>query len=129
MNRFLQEFFWTPTETVGWIKNVVPSLNLWLVLWVVGEDAQLLEATELRPSMFENRTEDGVQIFLGSIDLSGAPVWREAGGRRLLDFQRSFAVQLVPPVITPGQDIFLQLQMSILILSQYEYHDMSIQFS
>ncbi len=129
MNRFIQEFFWTPTETVGWIKKVVPSFELWLVLWRPGSDAQLLEATELQPSMFENGIEDAIQIFLGSIHFSGAPVWREAGGRRLLDFQRSFAVQFAPPVITPGRDILLQGQMGILRLSQYEDSGRATQLS
>jgi hypothetical protein len=120
MNRFLQEFFWTPDETIDWIKRVARSLNLWVVLWAVANDAQKVDADQLRPDMFEGLEEDTLQLFLGSFDLSTEPAWREVQGRRLLDFQRSYAVQLVPAVIAPDHKTLLQGRLAILRPDQYD---------
>ena len=123
MNRSIQEFFWTPTDTIRWLKVEVLSLRLWIVMWPVGSDARPLHVAELELGMFENDTEDAVQIFLGSAALSGAPEWTEAGGRRLLDFERSYAVQFAPSLITPDRKILLQGRMAM--LRRYQYEDYS----
>ena len=68
--------------------------------------------------MFNGLAEDTIQLFLGNADQ--APAWRQAGGKRLLDFQRSYVVQLVPSVIAPDQKSLLQGRLAILRPDQYE---------
>ena len=123
MNRYLQEFFWTPAETVRWLKDVVPDMGLWIVLWEVGRDARLVALEELAPGLFENGVDEPVQLFLGETSLSRS-VWRETGGRRILDVQRSCAVQLVPPIAVPGGTL---LQGRLAMLRPEEYDGACIQ--
>jgi len=118
MNRHLQEFFWTPEETVRWLKHVVSDLRLWVVLWEVGRDAGLVDPEVLAPRLFENSVDDSVQLFLGDPTFS-RPVWRETNGRRILDVQLSCAVQFVPAISVPDH-ILLQGRLAVLRPDQYD---------
>jgi hypothetical protein len=57
---------------------------------------------------------------LGTSEIIPAPVWRQAGGQRLLDFQKSYAVQVAPPIMVVEKKILLQGQMAIFPRRQYE---------
>ncbi len=129
MTRFYQDFFWMPIETINWIKSVVPALGLWTVLWPVGGNAQLIPVTDLQPDMFEDKEAEAVQIFLGSPDLSAEPKWREAGGRRLIDFGPSYAIQFAPAILTPDHKTLLEGRMVIFRLNEYEDYDSAIRLS
>jgi hypothetical protein len=120
MPGFRQEFFWTPTELVEWIQRIVPSMRLWLVLWPIGGNAHLAEVRDLQADIFNCQLEDSIRLFLGDTRLSADPVWRHVNGRQLLDFQLSYAVQLVPSVIAPNCKTLLQGNLAILSLSKYE---------
>lgn len=61
-------------------------IRLWVVVRLVGRDAVLEDPSDLRPETFENLTEDSIHLFLGSGNISD-PAWRDADGRRLLDFR------------------------------------------
>lgn len=118
MNRYLSEFFWMPTEMVRWLRLIVPELRLWVVLWEVGQDSRAVDSGELLAEMFEGRVEDSIQLFLGDLELSHGPVWHRAEGGRLLDLHRSYAVQLIPPVMI-GRTL-LQGRLAMLQPDQYE---------
>jgi hypothetical protein len=94
-------------------------MRLWIVLWPVGEDARLIEAGDLRSEMFNCLTEESLQLFLGTAAIAPHPLWCTAGGRREIDFQRSYAVQLVPSVIAPDAKTLLEGRMAILRSDQY----------
>ena len=129
MNRFYQQFFWMPTETLSWIKSVVPALRLWTVLGRVGKDQQLIPVTDLQPDMFEKEEADAVQMFLGSPDLSTEPEWDEEPGRRSIDFGRSYAIHFVPAILTPDHKTLLEGRMAIFRLDQYEDYDKATRLS
>jgi hypothetical protein len=118
MRKLSQEFFWTPGEMVAWLKHVNEDFDLWLVLWEAGADARLVASEELSPDFFEGVTDDSVQMFIGDSRLS-LPAWRNANGRRLLDLQRSCAVQLVPPILSRGRHL-LQGRLATLRPQVYE---------
>jgi hypothetical protein len=120
MTKFLQEVFWTPGETIDWVHRVVGAFDLWAVLWLVGNEARLVDANELRPEIFYDRTEDTAHLFLGSSNKLRSPQWRDVSGKRLLDFQRSYAVQFVPSVISPDRKALLQGRLAILPPDQYD---------
>jgi hypothetical protein len=120
MNRYLQEFFWTPSELVAWLRVMCKQLGLWIVVWPVGQDARAYDPDDIRPEMFEGVREDAVQIFVGAPEVSTGPAWRIVNGKQLLDFQASYAVQLVPSVVTPDGTILLQGRLAVLRPDQYE---------
>lgn len=119
MNRYLQEFFWMPEELLNWLQARCRQVELWIVLWKVGADAQLVGSDDLQLETFHGTDSDVVQIFIGAPDVSRDPVWRLVNGRRLLNFQSSYVVQLVPSVITPDERILLQGRLAILRPNQY----------
>ena len=129
MRRFLQEFFWTPDETVSWIQRVASSFALWTVVWTIDRDAERFDPAAIQLEMFTGLTEDEVQLFLGSPAICREPVWRPAGRRRLLDFQRSYAIQLVPPTLAPDGKTLLQGRLGILCPDKYEDPERSEQLS
>ncbi|MGB5102435.1 MAG: hypothetical protein WBO04_03835 [Steroidobacteraceae bacterium] len=120
MSKFAQEFFWTPTELLTWLRRVREELGLWLVVWRVGKSAELVELDSIQPSMFCGGQEDSVQLFLGTASLSPAPQWRVTADRRELDFQRSYAVQLVPSMLSTDGRMLLQGRLAIMRPTDYE---------
>jgi hypothetical protein len=120
MNRYLQDFFWMPEEMTTWIMRVMSQYHLWAVMCESGSDALPLPIETIRPRIFDRTGEDSIQIFLGSWEIAKAPVWREAGKRRLLNFQESYAVQLIPSLYDSIQKILLLGQMAILHSKQYD---------
>jgi hypothetical protein len=121
MNKRLQEFFWTPTETVRGLRDVVPELDLWVALWALGQDAQSIDVNLLSDEVLQDKVEDSVHLFLGSLKLNPGPVWRGTAGKHLLDMQRSCAVQLVPPVVSDRA--LLQGRLAMLRSDQYDNLD------
>jgi hypothetical protein len=119
MSKFAQEFFWTPAELLTWLRRVREELDLWLVLWRVGESAELVDLDSLQPSMFCGGQEDSVQLFLGEASLAVAPQWRMVGDRRELDFQRSYAVQLVPCMLSADGGTLLQGRLAMMRPADY----------
>ena len=114
MSKLSQEFFWRPAELQLWLRRVCEELGLWLVVWRVGKSAELVDLASIQPSMFCGGQEDSVQLFLGTASLSAAPQWRVVADRRELDFQRSYAVQLVPSMLSADGEILLQGRLSIM---------------
>ena len=120
MRKFAQEFFWTPAELLAWLRRVREELGLWIVVWRVGKSAEVAELDSIQPSMFSGGQEDSVQLFLGTATLSAAPQWRMVADRRELDFQRSYAVQLVPSMLSADGGLLLQGRLAILRPTDYE---------
>jgi hypothetical protein len=119
MGKYLQEFFWMPSDVVQWLQSASQEFGLWVVLWQVGDNARTVDPDSLDASLFEGNQEDTFQIFLGSFDTSKAPVWRDIEGKKLLDFLNSYAVQLVPSIITPDRKTLFQGRLSIMPPDQY----------
>jgi hypothetical protein len=119
MSRFVQAFFWEPDEIATWMKKAISSSQLWSVLWEEGNDASFLALNDIRPEMFIGAGQV-IQIFLGLPELAPAPAWRYVNGRRLLDFPKSYAVQLIPSTVVPDQNVLLLGQIAILRQDQYD---------
>jgi hypothetical protein len=119
MSKLAQEYFWTPDELVGWVKHICRDLGLWLVLWRVGRNAELINPETLLPSMFQGG-DDSVQLFLGDPTMCPVPQWRVAGDRRELDFVQSYAMQLVPSLVAPDDTTLLQGRLAIMRSTDYD---------
>ena len=103
MAALYKEFFWTPAETNAWLCASIDELGLWVVSWMPGEDAKVIHDYDI--------VEESEQIFLGhSADLSD-PVWIDVRGRRELDFHKSYAVQLIVPLLV--DNVLLEGRMAI----------------
>jgi hypothetical protein len=119
MSTFTQEFFWTPNELVGWVDRLSRESDLWLVAWRFGHNAVTVHAKDILPSWFEG-ADESVQLFIGFPALCSEPIWRVAGGLRELDFPRSYAVQLVPSIITSDDRSLLQGRLAIMRKTDYD---------
>lgn len=120
MSNITQEFFWAPEELVSWLKRVCGELGLWLVVWRVGQDATMFSPEAMQPSMFEGVPEDSIQVFLGTPSLCPDPRWRIVGDRRELDFAQSYAVQLVPSILSSDGKTLLQGRLAIMRATDYD---------
>lgn len=112
-------FFWTPPETLGWLKDVVSEFRLWVVLMVPGRDDELVHVDEIPIDIFYGRSEESLHFLLGSNEIASEPVWRQVHGRQLLDFARSYAIQLVAPVVAPDRETLLEGRLATLHANQY----------
>jgi hypothetical protein len=119
MSKLIQEFFWTPDELLAWVKRIRDELGLWLVLWRPGRNADLVDPDSLSPTQFHG-PDDSIQLFLGDPSLCPQPKWRVVGDRRELDFRASYAVQLVPSIVAPSQEILLQGRLAIMRVADYD---------
>lgn len=119
MTKLTQEFFWTPDELIGWIRQMCGDAGLWLVIWRVGHNADVVSPDAMLPSWFEGM-DDSVQLFVGDPLLCSVPQWRIVGDRRELDFTRSYAVQLVPSLVVPNVKTLLQGRLAIMRESDYD---------
>jgi hypothetical protein len=120
MSNITQEFFWTPEELVSWLRRICSEFGLWLVVWRAGNSAELISPGAMQPSMFEAAQDDSIQVFLGKPSLCPDPRWRVVGDRRELDFARSYAVQLVPSVLSADGKTLLQGRLAILRSPDYD---------
>lgn len=120
MSNITQEYFWAPEELVSWLKRVCSELGLWLVVWRAGQDAALFSPEAMQPSMFEAAPEDSIQVFLGKPSLCPDPRWRFVGDRRELDFAQSYAVQVVPSILSADGKILLQGRLAIMRATDYD---------
>jgi hypothetical protein len=120
MSRFYQEFFWTPNEIIPWLKHEVTSLGLWVVLSPLRENANLFDVNSIHSDGFFDLSDEGIEIFLGDEKLLSGPSWRIEKEKRQLDFKKSYAVQLVPPIFVEDRKILLQGRMAILDSEFYE---------
>ena len=111
-----------PDELATWVKHICAELGLWLVVWRVGRNADLVAPKALQSSWFSG-ADESVQLFLGDPKLCVEPQWRVAGDRRELDFQRSYAVQLVPSLL--AKDGHTLLQGRLAIMRESDYSDVS----
>lgn len=118
MSKLNQEFFWTADELADWIKRICAEYGLWLVVWHVGRNADRIKPEELHPSWFSG-ADESVQLFLGDPNLCPKPQWRVAGDRRELDFQRTYAVQLVPSLLAKDGKTLLQGRLAIMREADY----------
>jgi hypothetical protein len=119
MSKLTQEFFWTPDELIRWIQRVCGEADLWLVVWRVGRNADIVSPEVILPSWFEG-VDDSVQFFIGDPALCSVPQWRIVGDRRELDFTRSHAIQLVPSLVAPDGRTLLQGRLAIMRASDYD---------
>lgn len=120
MSKTAQEFFWTPQELLTWLHRVCEELGLWFVVWRVGQSAEQVDPGSIQLSMFQGAKEDSVQLFLGAKSLCPEPQWRVAGDRREMDFTRSYAVQLVPSILSIDGGMLLQGRLAIMRASDYD---------
>ncbi len=107
-----------PDELAAWVKHVCAELGLWLVIWQVGRNADLVKPAALQSSWFTG-ADDSVQLFLGDPRLCPEPHWRVAGDRRELDLRRTYAVQLVPSLLAKDGRTLLQGRLAIMRESDY----------
>lgn len=112
------DFFWTPKEFAEWIRERVLVNDFWLVIWPIGQDAFLSEVKDLEAALLANRREDSLHLFFGSKSLS-EPVWRIANESQQINFAESYAIQIVPPVLTEDDQILLLGSMGMLKLASY----------
>ena len=89
-------------------------------MWLVGEDARAVQPAEICAETFEGKTEDECHIFLSAPSISNGPVWQHINGKQVIDFQSSYAVQLVPSVVAPDRRVLLQGRIAILRPEQYD---------
>jgi hypothetical protein len=111
-----------PTETAEWIRAVTRSFGLWTVLWRVKERAapELCDPADLSPALFDGQTDDAVHLFFGGGGLRDRPVWCERGGRKHIDFARSYAMHFVPPLVGPDHKTLLAGHFAIFPVSRYD---------
>lgn len=116
----MQEFFWLPEPLTTWVQRICQDQGLWLVVWQVGNSAELVDPESLPSSRFRSAQDKPIQLFLGEPSLCQSPVWRTVGDRREVDFPRSYAVQLVPSLVVNEGTTLLQGRIAILRMSDYE---------
>ena len=119
----MQSYFWMPEETVDWLTHAVLSFDLRLIEWEVGTDAEPTDVGRLDAKRLYGREEESVQFFLGVSGISSESPWRQAGGRRVIDFQSAYVVQLVPSVVAPDCAALLEGRLAVFAASQYQDGD------
>jgi hypothetical protein len=110
-------FFATLDEQADWLSAVVSETD-WCVVDEIAPERRSIEvnSSALVPLLRSAETGE-VRVFLGRLDLSPRPVWRDAGQRREVDAIRSRAIHLVPCYAVG--EVLIEGRMDILDASAY----------
>jgi hypothetical protein len=89
-------FFATEEEQLPWIQHVLADPNTSCIAqYGVPGRIQRIEPDDLKGLRFSGQASS-LHLYLLRSDLAPSPVYRDAGGRRMLDMAASLAVDFVP---------------------------------